>query len=249
MKKLSVIVPVYKAEKFIFKSLSRIRDRFKSLGVKYEVIAVVDGMLDDSYKEAKRVKGVKVVGYEHNMGKGFALKFGFDFVTGDWVTFVDCDMDLDPWQLKNFIPYTATADLVIGSKRHPFSLVHYSSLRHILSVGFNWLARLVLWLPLRDTQAGLKLIKKDVLDLIMPLVLVKKYAFDAELCFLAHKNGFRIVEAPLFVDFQKSGSTISNSFVSTVKTVFSMFIDILAIRYRYSFRGYYQKKYQKLRFR
>lgn len=236
-KKLSVVVPVYKAEGFIAKNLEHIKESVSKCFPNYEVIAVIDGEFDKSAEEAMKVPGIKVVSCKQNHGKGHALKIGFERSSGDYVTFVDCDMDIDPEQLKNFIPYLATADLVIGSKRHPFSKLKYPLKRRIMSRAFQWYSWFVLGTNLRDTQSGLKLIKKEVLDVIMPLVLVKRYAFDLELCFLAQKHGFRVVEAPIYIDYKLNGSGIN------FKNIFGMFLDVLAIGYRHNIQDYYKRKY------
>ncbi len=241
-KKLSLIVPVYKGEKFISKNLKTIKRSVSKYFSNFEIIAVIDGKIDHSFQQAKKVKGVKVVGYKKNKGKGFALKYGFKYADGDFITFIDSDMDLHPKQLKNFIPYMATADLIIGSKRHPFSKLRYPFSRKILSKGYQLFSKILLGVNLRDTQSGLKLIKKEVLDIIMPLALVKRHAFDVELCFLAQKHGFRAVEAPINLNYSFSGTSIDK------KTIFKMFLDTLAIRYRYSILHHYQKEYHNKRF-
>ncbi len=240
---ISVIVPVYNGEKFIAQNLERMKEEVSGVFPNYEIIAVIDGSKDTSFKEAKKVSGIKVIQLPVNQGKGAALKEGFNHVTGDYITFADADRDIPIKQIKNFIPYMATADLVIGSKRHPFSRVNYPFIRKILSRGFQFYSWMILQVHLRDTQSGLKLIKREVLEVIMPLILVKRYAFDLELCFLAQKHGFRIVEAPIYVNFDnsKKGS-------ASWKTIIGMFLDTLAIRYRYSFLHYYQRKFWKGKF-
>lgn len=244
MKKLSVIVPVYRGEDFIEENLTKIKNEVSKYFPNFEVVAVIDGSWDHSFENAKKVPDVKVVGYSHHHGKGFALKYGYRFVTGDYVTFIDSDMDLNPQLLKNFLPYLSTAELVIGSKRHPFSKLKYPFWRRVLSKMFQIYTNIVLWNHLKDTQSGLKLMKREVLDIIMPSLLVKKYAFDAELCFLALKHGFRVVEAPIYVNFdKKSGSGIN------FKQILLMALDILAVRYRYSILHYYQKRFRKERFK
>lgn len=241
-KKLSVIIPVYKAAGFIKNNLNEISNSFSKHFSNFEIIAVIDGNQDHSYEKASEVKDIRVVGYAKNRGKGYALKYGYQFATGDYITFLDCDMDLHPDQLLNFYPYLSSSDMVIGSKRHPFSKVKYPLLRRIMSEGFRIFKFIALGLPLKDTQTGMKLIKKELLDVIMPLTLVKRYAFDVELCFLAKKHGFRIVEAPVQIK-QQFGSTVHLS--SAFKTA----LDVLAISYRYHFLHYYQKKYWENRFR
>jgi glycosyltransferase involved in cell wall biosynthesis len=241
-KKLSIIVPVYKAEKFIKKNLLEMQNDIKKTFPNFEIIAVIDGFVDESFKEAKKVPNVKVIGYKKNQGKGFALKKGFSECTGDFVTFVDCDKDINPEQLNNFLPYLSTADIVIGSKRHAFSLVQYPLIRKILSEGFSIYSRILLGISLKDTQTGLKLFKREVLEVILPLVVIKRYAFDLELCFLAQKHGFRFVEAPIKIEYQFSGTGIGG------QSIFGMFVDVLAIRYRYTILKYYQKQYWKTKF-
>ena len=101
---------------------------------------------------------------------------------------------------------------------------------------YSWL---ILGVKLRDTQSGLKLMRREVLEIIMPLILVKKYAFDLELCFLAQEHGFRVVEAPIYVNHNEAfkGSTIN------MHAIKGMFLDVLAIRYRFSILKYYQRKF------
>lgn len=211
-------------------------------GIDYELVVVIDGMSDNSHSEASKVEGIKVIAYEKNQGKGFALRTGFNHSTGSIVTFIDGDGDFHPDQLINFFPYLATADLVIGSKRHPFSLVSYPLIRKILSQGFQTLSKLFLGISLRDTQSGLKLMKREVLEVVLPLLLMNRFSFDLELCFLAQKHGFRSVEAPICINFQ-GGSTIGPN------VPLAMFKDILYIRYMYTFKKYYQQRFHEFHFR
>ncbi len=246
MTTLSVIVPAYKAETYIEKNLRKYLLALQDLKKKkrisnFELIVVVDGKVDKTSQEAKKVKSVKVIEYEKNMGKGHALLKGFSHSQGNYITFLDADGDLPLYQLNNFFSYLDTADLVVGSKRHPFSNLKYPFMRRLLSFGFQILSKVFLGISIRDTQSGLKLMKRGVLEIILPMILVKRYAFDLELCFLAQKNGFKIAEAPIKIDFQ--GKSNINFLVA-----WSMFVDLLAIRYRYTFKHYYQKQFHRHHF-
>lgn len=242
---LSVIVPVYNGGLFIQNNLEKLKNSLNLLKGNvindFEIIVVIDGATDQSEGEAKKVNGIKVISLNKNMGKGNALKIGFNKSKGDVITFIDADEDIPSSQLCNLFTYLASADLIVGSKRHPFSLVQYPLVRRILSVGFVLLSKIILGISIHDTQSGLKLIKRELLDIIMPLILVKKFAFDLELCFLAQKHGFRSVEAPIHINFQGK-STIKGS------SVVSMLIDLIAIRYRYSVTHYYQKEFHKAKY-
>ena len=178
--KLSVVVPVYNQEEFIYRNLHEALKTFKHYGKNFEIILVNDGSTDDTLKEARLIKDkhLKIVGYPENMGKGNALKYGFSHVSGNAVTFMDADLDIHPKSLMGFFKYLDTADMVIGSKRHKLSKVNYPLKRKILSSLYHMFVNMIFNLNVKDTQSGLKLIKYDCLKEILPKVLVKKFAFD-----------------------------------------------------------------------
>jgi len=236
-KKLSIIVPVYRLEKEISKNLKRMKTKISAFIPNYEIIVVVDGTIDHSYEEAKKVSGIKVFGYRKNQGKGYALKYGFYKSHGELVTFMDADTDIDPSQLRLFYNHLSSSDLIIGNKRHPFSKVKYPLNRRLISLGYSIMIRMLFGMKIHDTQTGIKLFKREVLEVILPMVLVKRFAFDLELCFLAHKHGFRIVEAPVNIRKGFSKSTVKFSDITSV------FLDTLAIWYRYHIKKYYQHKF------
>jgi glycosyltransferase involved in cell wall biosynthesis len=199
---------------------------------------VDDGSTNDCFKQAKKIKSkkLKVVGYKTNKGKGNALKYGYNFVNGDYVTFIDADLDLHPDQIKGFFDYLDGADAVIGSKRHKLSRVHYPGYRRVLSWFYQKFIFLLFGLNLRDTQSGIKLFKKELLDIVLPKVLVKKYAFDLELLVNAKKEGFKVNEAPIKLDYKFSGTGIN------LKQIYYMLLDTLAIFYRLRILKHYDKK-------
>jgi glycosyltransferase involved in cell wall biosynthesis len=235
-KKLSIIIPAYKEGKAIRTNLEVTKSKLAGVISDYEIIVVVDGNADNTLEEAKKVSGIKIITYEKNRGKGYAIKKGFEHSTGELITFMDADGDIDALQLKRLYPYMSAADMVIGSKRHPFSKIDYPFVRKVLSFCYSVFIRAFFGLKLRDTQAGIKLMKRDMLKVIMPFILIKRYAFDLELCFLASKHGFRIVEAPIVLRYQFSGSGVD------AKAVRNIFLDTLAIWYRYYILRYYQTK-------
>jgi glycosyltransferase involved in cell wall biosynthesis len=84
-KLLSVIIPVYKQGKTIKKNLHAILSELEIARMPYEVIVVVDGFADNSFEEAKKEENSKlrVVGYEKNRGKGYAVRYGMARAKGD----------------------------------------------------------------------------------------------------------------------------------------------------------------------
>jgi len=238
---VSVIVPIYKQEKTIKKDLERINQVLSQTRFDYEIIAVVDGKkIDHSFKEAKKLKlpKIKVVGYQDNYGKGYAVRFGMARSKGDKIAFIDAGMDIDPNGLSMILEHMEwyDADIIVGSKRHPASQVKYPILRKIYSLGYQILVRILFGLKIKDTQTGLKVFKRKVLVAVLPRLLIKRFAFDVELLAVAHRLGFkRIYEAPVKIDSErfKLSSTIK------FKTIFEMLLDTAAIFYRLKILRYY----------
>ena len=82
-------------------------------------------------------------------------------------------------------------DFAIGSKRHPESVVHYPRSRRVGELAATSSSKRVLFrLDVRDTQVGLKVFRREVVDEVMPLLLVKQFAFDLEFLAVANALGF-----------------------------------------------------------
>lgn len=237
-RKLSVIVPAYQESKNIYRNLSTLKKELEQLNRPYEVVVVCDGC-SDTFKEATKLDSdkVKVYHYEKNMGKGYALKYGVDRATGELVTFIDADMAIHPKEIDIFIKVMDIydADIVIGSKRHPQSKVHYPLFRRFQSLMYQILIAILFQVNVKDTQTGLKLFKQEVLKKVLPRVLVKAYAFDLELLVVAHRLGYgRIIEAPVQINYPFSSSV-------KLSSAWWALWDTLAIFYRLNILRHYDK--------
>lgn len=131
---------------------------------------------------------------------------------------------------------TRNADVVIGSKRHPQSNVDYPRHRWVLSAGYFFMIRLLFGLPLRDTQTGIKVYRRCVVRDVFPRLLAKRFAFDVEALTVAHRCGYRVVDAPITLRFGRSFSRIRWA------DVYHTLVDTLAIFYRLRIRRYYDRE-------
>jgi glycosyltransferase involved in cell wall biosynthesis len=238
--RLSVIVPAYHEGQHIAQNLRRLLGELDRLATSYEVIVVSDGNTDNTVLEAESVvsSNIKVVQYNVNMGKGYALRCGVSRSSGELITFIDADMELDPRYIKAFLAVMDgfDCDAVIGSKRHPMSNVRYPLFRRFQSSIYQLLIRALFQLRLRDTQTGLKLFRRKVLEEAVPLLAIKRFAFDLELLVVARSLGYRkIMEAPVDLDYQ---------FDSTVnpRAVLNVLWDTAAIFYRLRILRYYARQ-------
>ncbi len=241
MEGLSVIMPAYNEAERVINSLRESIKIFKSIKMPFEVIVINDGSKDNTAKLvrkfSKKNKSVKLVSYRKNKGKGYALRHAFKYTKMDLITFIDADLELHPEQLRNFLKIMGknNCDVVIGSKRHPDSKLYYPWHRKFLSYSYYLLNRVLFGLPLKDTQAGLKLFKKKVLDDVFPRIVIKGYAFDLEILVLAHKLGYKIIEAPIKLDFKRSASRIK------LKQIKDIALDTAGIFYRLYILKYYDR--------
>jgi glycosyltransferase involved in cell wall biosynthesis len=240
---LSVVVPVFNQAASIVANLEVIRERVGSaLGDDFEIVVVSDGSIDATEDElvASAPEGAfRVFHYDRNLGKGYAVKLGSLEARGRWIGFVDADLDLDPQSLAEYVRVAERddQDFAIGSKRHPESVVTYPRSRVVASWTFQQLVRLLFRLKVRDTQVGLKVFRREVAEQVLPLLLVKRYAFDIELLAVARAFGFgRIVEMPVRLEYQFTGSGVRSS------AVLRALVDTAAIFYRLRILHYYQRQ-------
>lgn len=241
-KMLSLIIPVYKQGKTIGKNLRFILLELKKINFPYEIIVVIDGNTDNSFEEAKKVQSrfLRVMGYPTNHGKGYAVRYGMSKSKGDIIGFIDAGGDLNEQGLSMLLEHYRwyNADIIIGSKRHPASKVQYPIYRKIFSLGYQILIRILFGLHIRDSQVGIKLYRRVVLEDVLPRLLVKQFAFDIEILAVAHHLGYtRIFEAPVELDFASRLTSITTS--NFWKVILGMIWDTLAVFYRLKIVHYY----------
>jgi len=233
---LSLIMPAYNEGRTIEEVIYKVDNVVRQTGLKYELIIVDDGSVDDTRKKAinsaNNNSHVRVVSYRTNIGKGHALKSGFAHAKGDAVIFMDSDLDIDPRQVIRYVEALKHGDVVIASKWHPQSNVEIPLMRRFLSHGFNVLVKLLIGIKVSDTQTGLKAVRRDSLDTIFSKLAIKRYAFDVELLAAANLRGLKVVELPVNIRMRS---------IFSFREVWRMFLDLLGITYKLRVIRWYQR--------
>lgn len=242
---VSLVTPVKDGEAFITESIEAIVAELEHLGEDFELIVVSDGSTDATVARASEVADTRVlvVDYARNEGKGYAICAGLAVARGRYVGWLDADLDIAPEVILRAVSRLQEGDVdaVIGSKRHGQSAVQYPLARRVMSTGFQLLTRVLFRVDARDTQVGAKLFRREMLDVVLPLLLVKRYAFDLEVLAVGAEFGFdRVAEIPIRLDYRFTGSGI------TSRAVWRMFQDVLAIGYRIHVRHWYVREYAAL---
>lgn len=231
-----MVLPAYNEGRSIEVSLDALDRVVKDTKLQYEIVVVDDGSTDSTRLNAARYAGrnghVRIISYDKNVGKGHAVKTGFMQAIGDAVVFVDSDLEIDLNAISGYVGALRRGDIAIASKWHPESVVEMPVVRRILSHGFNVLVRLMIGSKLRDTQAGLKAMKRSAFKEIFPKLIVKRYAFDVELLAVANLYGLKVVEMPVKLQMRA---------LLNLKEVWMMFLDLLGITYRLRVLRWYQR--------
>lgn len=230
---LSVVMPCYNEGAHIRENLleaSRIISKFVK---KYQIIAVNDGSSDNTREEILRASienpRIYCISYEDNKGKGYAIRKGVHYANGEYIAFLDSDLELNPDMLRYFIKalQATGADIAIGSKLHKKSKLEYPLRRKIMSVGYYLMLKLMFHLNIKDTQTGIKLFKASVIKPICEELHTTGFAFDIEILATANMMGYRIIEMPVQLVFKRERSVKSRF---TFGVVLGIFKDTLSVK-------------------
>jgi glycosyltransferase involved in cell wall biosynthesis len=224
---LTIVMPYYNPGGSLGRNVSDVVAVLERTGLDFELIAVSDGSTDGSGSTLEALeKGpehgrhgrVRRIELAKHTGKGEALRVGLTEGRGSYLGFIDADGDLPADLLGPFVTElrSGDVDMVLGSKRHPDSQVEYPLVRRVYSWGFQQLVRLLFDLDVRDTQTGIKVLRREVLEEVLPLMVEQRFAFDLELLLLANRLGFdRFAELPVRIE-RHFGSTISTRAVASI---------------------------------
>jgi glycosyltransferase involved in cell wall biosynthesis len=237
---LSVVMPCYRLAGRARINIEAVHNLLAGRA-RFEIVPVDDGSGDGTDAELRHAAAahpdtVRPVLLAANLGKGAALREGFRHSRGTHVLLLDGDLDLDPAMVPAFfgVMHQRTADIVVGSKRHRDSEIDYPLRRRLASAVYYGLVKLLVGVPVTDTQTGMKLFRREALQWAFERMLVKRFAFDVELLAIACQHGYRVAEAPIRMHFGEKAGSLTMSNVRTVM------IDTLAIFYRLRLLRYYQ---------
>ena len=231
--KISIILPAYNEGLHIYANLLKICGALKSQ--EFEIIVVDDGSSDNTFSESKRAAGnerpIKSVQLESNRGKGASLFRGFKEASGELIAFLDADLEIAPHYIVKLLAAMRKnkADVVAGVKDPIMN--HFPLQRRFMSVLYRGTIGFLFGLNITDTQTGIKLFKREVLESAAPRLRVSRFAFDIELLVAASRFGYKIIEYPIEVTYVRKGR------LGRMKlgTLIGTFFDTLAVYFRASF--------------
>ncbi|MCC7011357.1 MAG: glycosyltransferase [Planctomycetes bacterium] len=201
---VSLIVPAYREELRIERSLAKLA-RFAA-GARWpiEVLVVDDGSPDETARAAARLqeqfRSLRVLRHAHNLGKGAAVRTGFRAAAGEIVVFSDADLSTPLTELPCLIAALERgADIAIASRYVPRAAIRVAQplARRVAGRVFRALAAGLVPLGLADTQCGFKAFTRRAARLVARASRIDGFAFDVEWLALARKADLAIAEVPV----------------------------------------------------
>ena len=198
--KLSIVIPVYNERELLPKIIAKVEDVIKE---EKEIILVDDCSTDgtrDILKELERENKYKIFYHDVNMGKGAALRTGFEHTSGEIVMIQDSDLEYDPAEYTVLISpiLKDKADVVYGSRflSGPHRVLffwHYVG-NKLLTTFSNMMTNL----NLSDMETCYKVFRREVLNKVK--IKSNRFGFEPEFTAKIAKNHFRIYEVPISYD-------------------------------------------------
>ena len=205
--RISIVIPIYNEQAILHAAVVDLRERLKPFHWTYEIILAENGSKDRTVEIAQELAAkyaadvdgqVKLISMgEPNYGK--ALKQGILLARGEIVICDEIDLcDADFHRRAVDILETGEADLVIGSKLAAGAEDARPMLRHVASLAYSGLLRVMLGFRGTDTH-GLKAFRRTALLDTVRACLVEKDVFASEFVIRADRGGVRTKEIPVHI--------------------------------------------------
>ncbi len=243
---ISVVVPCYKEAGVIRANLLTIAHFLQLNFARFEIIVVTDGSPDTTpalvrtLQQERKNLPLTLISLPRNLGKGAAVRVGVLKSQYDPVLFIDADLTIGIDELEKFLPALARSDIIIASRLLSGSKFEEPSPWHrvLMARCFHLLQIFILGnFEFPDTQCGFKLFRRQVALDLFQRSRINRFAFDAEILFLARKHNYTITTLPVHIK-----RDLRNTNVRLLQDSANMMIDLFKIRWnsllgRYNLRS------------
>ena len=192
----SVIVPVFNEQGRIEPFLKELEKEIKN---DWEIIFVDDGSKDKTADLIKKsgIKNLRIISYDINKGKGYAVKKGVEASTGKLVIFIDADDSIHPSQIDKMVRSLKEHDFVAGDRSAKESDVQQPLFRKFFGFCFNTYSNALFGLSINDKLCGFKGFRSSIAKKLFSNLKSNRWIFDIEIFFKAKKHGIKLHQIPI----------------------------------------------------
>jgi dolichyl-phosphate beta-glucosyltransferase len=201
--RLSLILPAFNEAARLPGTIRRVEAYFGNRLAETEVIVVDDGSTDGTGRGAEELSAtrpwLRVLRQHANRGKGAAVRRGVqDARAEDLIAFLDADLTIPVELLHDLTTRVRQggADIAIASRFVRGSRNRRPLIRRAMGRGFRFFVKLLVPTGLEDTQCGGKVYRSDAARYLFARQRLDGFCFDAEVLFIARREGLRVVEVP-----------------------------------------------------
>lgn len=220
----TLIIPAFNEERRIGPFLTTLMQNIPNSA---EILVVCDGDDNTHLLAASVSHRIRILRFDHRLGKGGAILEGFKAAKGNVVGFVDADGAIEPDEVFRISSMVSEMNpVVIGSRWVRSSVIINPEpiINRVASRIFHYLVFLILGVKEKDTQCGLKFFHGSIVDLIVNRVTVTDWIIDVALLFHVKLLGEKIKEVGITWKHQ------DNSKFSLLKAVPMMFFSLFGLR-------------------
>lgn len=227
-KNIVLLIPCYNGGLLLISNLPKLfKYVAKNNSYSFKIIVVNDGSIDNTLEILKGIKGITLLSYDKNRGKGGAVQYGIQHINPcDAVIVMDADFSTDLKAIDDSIKELDNNDVVIASRflKDSYLPIKKSLKRRIVSKCCNIIVNMMFRFHLKDTQCGFKCFKYNVAKLLADKQTIQGWSFDVEYLYIAKLNGYKIKEIPVI------WTESDDSTVKVAKASLNFFISLFTIK-------------------
>ncbi len=208
----SLILACYNEGSTFEESLNKILFEVRQFSGNWEIVFVEDKSTDKTRevlaRNLKKIPNSRVIFHKKNLGRGKSVTDGIQVSRGSICGFIDVDCEVSPSYIPLFIKEVENGcDMVVGKRYYERGFK--SLTRVVASHTYAALIKVLLNIPVDDTEAGYKFFRKKTILPVLKKVKDKHWFWDTEICARANLAGLKITQIPvLFVRRHEKKSTV-----------------------------------------
>lgn len=220
MNKISILIPVYNEKNTLLEILKQVEA--VDFDLEKEII-LIDDYSTDGTKNLYKDLPYKILYHKKNMGKGAALRTGFNAATGDIIIIQDADLEYNPRDYKPLVELikSGEADVVYGSRladtrnNGKFLLLSY-----LANVTLSFMTRILYGTYLTDMETCYKAFRADFIKGIT--IESNRFDFEPEITAKILKRNARFVEIPISYNARQESEGKKITWKDGVQAIFTL---------------------------